>query len=109
MRARTIAALAAAAAAAAWAVVVGAASEEPLTLSEAPGRDLVEARCVLCHSLDYIPMNAPLMTPASWEKTMTKMVRVMGAPVTEEEARIILEYLDRNYAGGPGVRAASGP
>jgi hypothetical protein len=83
------------------AVGVALAGEETLELRAAPGRELVYGRCALCHSLDYITMNAPVMTPALWEKSVVKMVKVMGAPVTEDDSRAILAYLDANYALAP--------
>jgi len=55
-----------------------AAGEETLQLIEAPGRDLTTTSCVICHSLDYIPMNAPVMSRTSWEKTIRKMIDKFG-------------------------------
>ena len=86
------------------AVLGGAAAmagEETIVLRDAPDRGLVAGRCAICHSLDYITMNAPLMTPALWEKTVNKMVKVMGAPLAEPEVRAILVYLDANYVSAP--------
>jgi hypothetical protein len=53
---------------------------------------------VICHSADYITTNARVMTRAKWETTVRKMVERFGAPVSEQEARDIVEYLSRNYA-----------
>ncbi|HLY52365.1 MAG TPA: hypothetical protein VKQ31_05080 [Steroidobacteraceae bacterium] len=74
------------------------AGEETLRLKEAPGRDLAQGRCAVCHSLDYIPANAPAMDRAAWGKTIQKMRDRFGAPLTDEEARQILDYLAANYA-----------
>src|SRR4029077_9709903 len=63
------------------------------------GRDLPSSRCIICHSLEYIPANAPAMDPAAWQKTVQKMRDRFGAPINEEEARTILTYLSANYAG----------
>ena len=35
------------------------ADEQPVTLKNAPGRDVVEGNCGACHSLDYIQTNSP--------------------------------------------------
>ena len=75
------------------------AGEENLTLVDAPGREITSASCAMCHSLDYIPMNAPVMDRARWEKTFAKMVDKFGAPISKENAQVILDYLDRNYSG----------
>lgn len=73
------------------------AGEETIQLKDAPARQLTAARCVICHSLDYIPMNATVMDRASWEKSVRKMIDRFGAPVSEEEAKQILAYLANHY------------
>lgn len=74
------------------------AGEETIRLKDAPGRDLTAGRCSVCHSLDYIQMNAVVMNRISWEKSIRKMIDKFGAPVSEEEAHDILEYLAKNYS-----------
>lgn len=51
----------------------------------------------MCHSLDYIVMNSPFQDRAAWEKTVNKMIKVYGAPLSEEDAAAIVSYLDRSY------------
>jgi sulfite dehydrogenase (cytochrome) subunit B len=75
------------------------ADEETIQLIDAPGRDLTTTSCVTCHSLDYIPMNAPVMSRASWEKTIRKMVDKFGAPIKQGDADQILNYLTTHYSG----------
>jgi hypothetical protein len=75
------------------------AGEESIKLIDAPGRDLTATSCVTCHSLDYIPMNAPLMSRASWEKTVHKMIDKFGAPIKPEDVDQILAYLTAHYSG----------
>ena len=74
-----------------------AAAEESIQLQDAPGRDLVMARCSVCHSVDYVPMNAPVLDRAGWQKSVRKMIEQFGAPIEEEDARRIVEYLATNY------------
>jgi hypothetical protein len=74
------------------------AGEEEITLKDGAGRDLVVRNCVMCHSLDYIPMNAPVMTDARWEATVRKMIDKMGAPIGEADVKPILQYLSTSYA-----------
>ncbi len=71
--------------------------EECVRLIAGKGQDVTAASCVVCHSLDYIPMNGPIMNCASWEKTVQKMIGRFGAPIDETAARDILEYLSTNY------------
>lgn len=79
------------------AAVCASAGEESVQLAEGTGRELTAARCVICHSADYIPMVAPAMSRPAWEKSIRKMIDTFGAPVSEEEARQILDYLSEHY------------
>jgi sulfite dehydrogenase (cytochrome) subunit B len=81
-----------------WATAAAGAAEVT-ELKDAPGRDLTVGRCIICHSLEYIPSNAPAMNRAAWQKTIQKMRERFGAPITDEEAKQILDYLDTNYSG----------
>jgi hypothetical protein len=74
--------------------------EELLTLKPGPARELVATRCALCHSLDYIEMNAPVMTRARWEASLKKMVERFGAPLDAAEQASVVEYLSLSYADG---------
>jgi len=76
-----------------------AAAAELMQLKEGPGRNLTIGRCIICHSLEYLPANAPAMDRAVWKKTIQKMKERFGAPITDEEAREILDYLDASYSG----------
>ena len=73
------------------------AEEKEVKLKDGPGRDLVVSSCNLCHSLDYIPMNSPFLDRKGWEASVGKMVKVMGASVTPEEAKAIVDYLVAQY------------
>ena len=73
------------------------AEEKPVDLKKAPGLDKVEANCGACHSLDYIQMNSPFMTSATWDAEVTKMIKAFGAPIDEADAKTIADYLKANY------------
>lgn len=73
------------------------AQESPLRLRDGPGRQLLEANCVMCHSLDYIPMNSPFLDRKGWEASVNKMIKVMGAPIAEPDAQSIVDYLAGQY------------
>jgi mono/diheme cytochrome c family protein len=72
--------------------------ESGIQLQEAPGRELTASHCASCHSLDYIPMNAPVMDAGSWKKSIQKMRERFGAPLTDAEAAQVLDYLSSNYS-----------
>jgi mono/diheme cytochrome c family protein len=73
------------------------ADESRFALKDGEGKQLVEANCVMCHSLDYIPMNSVFLDRKGWEASVHKMVKVMGAPISEQDAAAITDYLARNY------------
>jgi sulfite dehydrogenase (cytochrome) subunit B len=80
-------------------MVLRAAGQEMTELKDGAARDLTVGRCMICHSIEYIPSNAPAMNRAAWQKTIQKMKDRFGAPITDEEAKQILDYLDANYSG----------
>lgn len=57
------------------------------------------AYCSICHSTEYIPMNAPAQDRAGWQKTVTKMIEVYGAPIPEGDRALIVNYLSAKYSG----------
>jgi sulfite dehydrogenase (cytochrome) subunit B len=75
------------------------ADEKIIELKKAPGREVVEANCGACHSLDYIKMNSPFLTAKTWETEVSKMIKIYGAPIEEVDANAILGYLIENYGG----------
>jgi mono/diheme cytochrome c family protein len=75
------------------------ADEQTITLKKAPGVDKVEANCQACHSLAYIPMNSPFLNAGGWDAEVTKMIKAMGAPIDDADAKAIKDYLTKNYGG----------
>jgi len=69
------------------------AGEAAITLEEGAGRDITTARCLICHSLDYITMNAAILDRKGWESAVRKMIDRFGAPVSDAEASTIVDYL----------------
>jgi cytochrome c5 len=89
--------IAAAAALTAASVVALGADESSIQLKEAPDAATVRAYCSMCHSADYIPMNSKFLKRAGWEAEVHKMIKVMGAPIPDEQAAKIIDYLSVNY------------
>ncbi|MBV9344273.1 MAG: cytochrome c [Gammaproteobacteria bacterium] len=75
---------------------------EPPPLREGPGREVTQTNCAVCHSVEYIPMNAPAMDRVGWQKSVQKMRERFGAPLSEADAQVVLDYLSVNYAGKGG-------
>ncbi len=79
--------------------VPAAADDKPVQLKKADGLDKVEANCQACHSLSYIPMNSPFLDSAGWDAEVAKMIKAMGAPIEDADAKAIADYLKQNYGG----------
>jgi cytochrome c5 len=79
------------------AVSAALAAETPVALKEAPGRAAVENLCSGCHSLDYIRINAPFMNKQTWTAEVNKMINAFAAPIPQNDAVAIIDYLAANY------------
>jgi mono/diheme cytochrome c family protein len=73
------------------------ADEGQVQLRDGAGREVVEANCSVCHSLDYIPVNSPFLDRKGWEASVNKMIKAMGAPIRSEDVPSIVDYLSSNY------------
>ncbi|HUL47688.1 MAG TPA: hypothetical protein VLV25_11365 [Steroidobacteraceae bacterium] len=74
------------------------ADENAIHLRDGNARDLTAARCAICHSVDYLQGNAPVLDRTGWQKEIQKMRDRFGAPITDAEAQQILDYLAGSYA-----------
>lgn len=52
-------------------------------------------KCGTCHSIEK--PRSKKKTKAEWEKTVMRMKNVNMAPISSGEARVIVDYLARNY------------
>ncbi len=68
-------------------------------LKPGEGKEKVDTLCNICHSTDYITMQ-PKFSKAVWTTEVDKMIKVMGAPINGEDARVIINYLAANYGTG---------
>ena len=71
---------------------------QEVVLKKAPGVDDVTVVCGICHTLNYIRMNSPFLTPDGWKGEVTKMQQAFGAPFDDATASEIVKYLSANYA-----------
>lgn len=63
-------------------------------LPDEPARALVQGKCLLCHSGEYVTQQR--LTEGQWQKTVDKM-RKFGTPANDEEAKAIVAYLSRYW------------
>jgi cytochrome c5 len=64
------------------------------SLAAGPGREIVEGRCVICHSAAMIEQQHK--DSAGWAKTAGQM-RAWGAPVQQEQMPVLIAYLTKHY------------
>jgi len=74
-------------------------------LPQGPGVDLVYAKCQICHDLTYLVDTAGV-DAATWEGILSDMID-FGAPVSEEEREVILNYLATYLGPNPPAEEAA--
>ena len=62
-----------------------------------PGYLIAQQKCSICHSADYINLQPPGMNLKQWTAEVTKMKHAYGAPITDDDIKIIGEYLATTY------------
>ena len=70
---------------------------ESIALKAGSGMDQTQTACRMCHSLDYITTQ-PGGGAAQWQGVVAKMMKVYGAPISEQDVKLIEEYLATHYA-----------
>jgi cytochrome c5 len=65
-------------------------------LKPGPGIEVAQRVCRACHSTDYIEMQ-PRGDARQWEAVVTKMIKVFGASMSDEDAKAIVRYLSTVY------------
>ena len=73
------------------------ADESKIVLKDASGRNVVASNCSTCHSVDYIPMNSVFLDRKGWEAVVNKMIKVMNAPIKDDDVGKIVDYLAGQY------------
>jgi len=71
--------------------------EETAKFQPGPGVEFAEANCSVCHSADYIGTQPPEQGKTFWQAEVTKMIKVYGAPIAEQDVNKIAEYLAATY------------
>lgn len=74
-----------------------------------PGYMIAQQKCVICHSADYINLQPPSMPLKQWSAEVTKMQHAYGAPITDDDIKLIGEYLAVTYGNEkmPAMRVAT--
>jgi cytochrome c553 len=69
---------------------------ETAELKPGPGVETA-AVCQACHSADYISTQPSGMGKAFWQAEVQKMIKVYKAPIGEDDAAVIANYLAATY------------
>lgn len=77
------------------------AQQAPAWMRPGAGQEATNVSCGVCHTLDYIRMNSTFLTPDAWKAEVTKMRQVFGAPIDDDTAAEILQYLNAHFATPP--------
>ena len=73
--------------------------DSTLSMKEGTGKDITSSYCRICHSLDYITSQQKF-SKAKWQAEVTKMIKVYGAPISEENSKVIADYISTHYGTG---------
>ncbi len=65
-------------------------------LKPGPNVEVVRNNCIVCHSTDYI-VRQPASDAKKWEGEVQKMIKLFGAPISDADAKAIVEYLATAY------------
>jgi hypothetical protein len=83
---------------AAFALAVTAGQSPPPALPEGPGKELVEAVCTACHTLERVV--AKRATKAEWQDKVLEMLQE-DPDITQQERDQIVEYLAKSFPPKP--------
>ena len=64
-----------------------------------PGAGLTTAKCVLCHDGAHVTRSK--LTREEWDENLKTMLKRGMPPLTQDETRVILEYLSAYYGPNP--------
>jgi len=78
-------------------VLLVVASEAAYGADEPAGnaQNIFEQKCSTCHSLGQA--TSQKKTSREWERTVLRMKNANGAPVNDQDAKAIIDYLSKNY------------
>ena len=74
--------------------------------SSLAGYAVAQQKCAICHSADYIAYQPPGMSQTQWTAEMAKMQKVYGAPISDDEIKLLGIYFAATYGDGKDISAA---
>src|SRR6187455_2965323 len=61
---------------------------------DGPGKEILEKKCSTCHAPEQVTTFG--RSPEEWHEVVVNMID-LGAEVNEEEAKVLVEYLAKNW------------
>lgn len=77
---------------------------ETASFKPAPGVEIANARCLVCHSVEYVSTQ-PALTKTFWASSVKKMREKYGAEIPDQQVEPLLDYLVETY----GVKTNGAP
>ena len=65
---------------------------DPISFQSAPGSQLANSYCLICHSAEYVYMQPP-HDREQWTEIVHKMKKSFGCPLPDEQISPLVEYL----------------
>ena len=72
-------------------------------LPDGNGRQTIQGVCSYCHTLDRVTESR--LTPGEWRDLVNLMV-AYGASLRREDTPVVIDYLSKNFKGGPKPKGA---
>ena len=67
-------------------------AQYPGEIMQGPNAQVYEKDCLICHTTRYVSMQ-PRFSKTVWQSEVKKMVDAYGAPISEADQALIVEYL----------------
>ena len=64
----------------------------PPEIADGPNVETYRRECLICHTARYVSMQPPF-SKTVWQNEVKKMVDAYGAPISEAQQALIVEYL----------------
>lgn len=64
----------------------------PVEIMQGPNLEVYQKACLICHTGRYVSMQ-PRFSKAVWQSEVKKMVDAYGAPISDADQALIVEYL----------------
>jgi len=71
----------------------------PYEVKMGKGFSEVNANCLTCHSFGYV-LNQGRQSRAFWKGKVDKMILHFKAPITDADAKTVIDYLTKHYGNG---------